>query len=119
MIVTKHLYRFLNQKLQAGISGLTKAITFSYNCAQDNKIKKISIKVDDPVKHHDWPCMPTYSCESLLKIWLQVISGILTAKVTIQHKDDHVPYCDIHIPEEVWQIIDEGITSSFKDVSHD
>jgi len=119
MIVTKCLYRFLNQKLQAGISGPTKAITFSYNCAQDNKIKKISIKVDGPVKHCDQPHMPTYSCESLLKIWLQVISGILTAKVTIQHKDDHVPYCDICIPEEVQQIIDEGITSSFKDVSHD
>ena len=109
----------MNQNLQAGISGLTKAITFSYNCAQDNKIKKNSIKVDNPVKHCDQPCMPTYSCKSLLKIRLQVISGILTAKVTIQHKDDHIPYCDICIPEEAQQIIDEGITSSFKDVSHD
>ncbi len=119
MIVTKCPYRFLNQKLQAGISGPTKAILFSYNCAQDNKIKKKSIKVDDNAKHHDRPHMPTFSCESLLKIRLQVISGILTAKVTIQHKDDHIPYCDVHIPEEAWQIIDEGINSSFKDVSCD
>ena len=65
MIVTKHPYRFLNQKLQAGISGPTKAILFSYNCAQDNKIKKKSIKVDDNAKHHDRPHMPTFSCESL------------------------------------------------------
>src|SRR5260370_34504014 len=102
MIVTKCPYRFLNQKLQAGISGPTKAILFSYNCAQDNKIKKKSIKVDNNAKHCNQPHMPTFLCESLLKIQLQVISGILTAKVTIQHKDDHIPYCDIHILEEAW-----------------
>jgi len=95
MIVTKHPFRFLNQKLQAGVSGPTKAILFSYNCAQDNKIKKKSIKVDDTTKRHDWPSMPTFSCESLLKIWLQVIPG------------------------EAQEIIDAGINSSFKDVSHD
>src|SRR5260370_42613590 len=100
MIVTKCLYRFLNQKLQSGSSGPTKAITFSYNCAQDNKIKKNSIKVDDPVKHHDQPHKRMYSCERLLKIRLQYISGILTAKETIQHKDNHVPYCDINRLEE-------------------
>src|SRR6266481_551875 len=119
MIVTKCPFRFLNQKLQARVSGPTKAILFSYNCAQDNKIKEKSIEVDDTMKHHDQPSMPTFSCESLLKIWLQVISGILTAKVTIQHKDDHIPYCNVHIPEEAQQIIDKGINSSFKDVSCD
>src|SRR5258707_15316374 len=119
MIVTKHPFRFLNQKLQARVSGPTKAILFSYNCAKDNKIKKKSIKVDDAVKCHDWPSMPTFSCQSLLKIWLQVISGILTAKITIQHKDDHIPYCDVHILGEAQEIIDAGINSSFKDVSCD
>ena len=119
MIVTKRPFRFLNQKLQARVSGPTKAILFSYNCAQDNKIKKKSIKVDDAAKRCDRPSMPTFSCESLLKIQLQVISGILTAKVTIQHKDDHIPYCDVLIPGEVQEIIDAGINSSFKDVSCD
>src|SRR5260370_41859795 len=112
MIVTKCPFRFLNQKLQAGVSGPTKAILFSYNCAQDNKIKKKSIKVDDTAKCHDWPSIPTFSCKSLLKIWLHVISGILTAKLTIQHKDDHIPYCDVHIPGQAWEIIVAAINSS-------
>jgi len=61
--------------------------------------------------------MLTFSCLSLLKIKLQVLHGILTAKITLQHKDDHVPYCDIHIPKKVLQIIEEGKDSSFWDVS--
>ena len=42
-IVTKcqHiLNRFLNQKIQSGVPGPTQAILFSYNCAQDSKVKK-------------------------------------------------------------------------------
>jgi len=107
----------LNQKIQSGVPGPTQAILFSYNCTQDSKVKKKSIKSNDVMKHQDQPSMPTFSCGSLLKIRLQVISGFLTAQIILQHEDNHVPYCNIRIPEEAQQIIDAGVNSSFKDVS--
>ena len=44
-------------------------------------MKKKSIKSNDVMKHRDRASMLTFSCGSLLKIRLQVISGILTAKI--------------------------------------
>ena len=67
------LNRFLNhKKIQSGSQPHTSDL-FSYNCTQDTKVKKKSIKSNDATKHWDRPSMPTFSCQSLLKIRLQVI----------------------------------------------
>ena len=116
--VTNSLNSFVNQRLRSGVSGPTQAILFTYNCAQDEKAKKKSIKISDATKCRDRLSMPTFSCKSVLKIKIQIVNGILTGKISLQHHDDHILYCDVHIPNEALEIIRSGKDSSFKDVSH-
>ena len=99
-----------------GIGGPTLAIQYNYQCAQDKDAQKPSRKIDDPTKHRDHLPRPTFECKSHLRIRLQVVNGALTAKIFLNHMDNHVEYCETHIPGYILDIIGLGKDKAIKDV---
>src|SRR5260370_10981600 len=109
--------RYNNKRTLKGVGGPTVAIQYNYQCAQDKDAQNPSRKINDPTKHRDCLLRPTFECKSHLKIHLQVVNGALTAKIFLNHSDNHVEYCDTHIPMHIHNIISLGKDKAIKDVS--
>jgi hypothetical protein len=109
--------RYKDKTLLKGVGGPTTAVQYNYQCAQDKDAQKESKKTNDIAKRRDRLPRPTFECKSHLKIRLQVINGILTAKVILRHEDNHIGYCETHIPRNILDIIEAGKDKAIKDVS--
>ena len=57
----------------------------------------------------------------LLQLWesiyIQVIWGIVTAKIDLKHVDDHIPFRATQLPPDVPKLITENKDKPMKDVS--
>ncbi len=119
LLSTKHATRYKQAKVLTGVHDPTsdlKAYQSIYHCAQDRHHKKGSAKVAKPEKQHDRPTMPTYDCKSHLRIQLQVLNGLLTISIDLKHCDNHIPYCDKFILDDVLIIIKVGGDKEVKEV---
>lgn len=61
--------------------------------------------------------MTRYPCKGILSIYLKQHDGAIWARVTIQHKAQHLKYTDISIPDEICEFITENIARPSTDVS--
>ena len=114
---SKIFNRFHDAVPQKGKEGGLPAIEFCYRCAQDTKSKAKSRKHADMSKHQDCQNMSYFDCESHLNIMLQVVYGVLTAKIDLKHMDDHIPYRATTVPLVDLEWISANRTRSMKDVS--
>jgi hypothetical protein len=119
-VAKHHLYiplRYHDSRPRKGMEGGLAAIEIRYRCAQDKKSQRKSRKHTDVAKHRDRRYMTYFDCRSHLNITLQVISGVLMAKIDLKHADDHIPYCATAIPPKDLQWILTNKTRSMKEVS--
>ncbi|KAF8587588.1 hypothetical protein K439DRAFT_1547853 [Ramaria rubella] len=79
------------------------ATCFSYHCMQNKDWKKISKKCDDPTKQRDTLSMLAFDCNGWLHVTVE--DGNRHAHIKVQHKDDHVPYSVISLPDDVKRLI--------------
>jgi len=99
------------------MKGGSPAIEFCYRCAQDQKAKCKSRKHADETKHRDRRNMTYFECQSHLNIMLQVVFDVPTAKIDLQHMDDHIPYHATSVPPKDLEWISSNQTKSMRDVS--
>ncbi len=109
--------RYHDSRPQKGMEGGSPTIEIWYHCAQDKKSQRKSGKHANVAKHQDHQYMTYFDCQSHLNIMLQVISGVLMAKIDLKHADDHIPYCTTAIPPKDLQWILTNKTRSMKEVS--
>ena len=76
---------------------------FSYYCAQNKHRQAESNKCDNPAKQHDRLSMVVFECNGWLHVTVR--DGVAEVDITVQHKDDHVPYCIIALPQDVKELI--------------
>lgn len=75
-------------------------VRYSYRCAQIECRQKAPKKVDNPEKQRDKVQMASFDCHG----WLMMTINTETPNIIslhLQHKCDHVPYCDVALPEDV------------------
>ncbi|KAG6808563.1 hypothetical protein H0H92_003721 [Tricholoma furcatifolium] len=85
-----HLYQ---QKRTAGIR-------FMYHCTQIDARQHKSQKTQKPnAKRRDKHSMETFDCSG----WLHIVifMGSLVAHIKVMHKEDHIPYWCIDVPDDV------------------
>lgn len=75
--------------------GLTR---YTYFCAQSQSRAKKSQKVDDKAKQWDKESMATFDCQGSLTL---TIGKSNVAEIKLSHREDHIHYCPIDIPDDV------------------
>lgn len=80
-----------------------------FHCAQANTRQHKSKKCfpEDSDKARDKDRMYTFKCDGWLHI--TITDDVDTAFVKYKHEDDHVPYWDIEVPEEIKAFVRENI----------
>jgi len=74
-----------------------------YNCAQGDTRQHKPKKGKTDGKQCDKDQMDTFKCKGWLHI--SVTEGSTTALVKFKHEDDHVPYCNIEVPDGIQEYI--------------
>ena len=79
------------------------ATRFSYHCSQNKHRQHNPKKNEEVAKHRDKLSMATFECDGWLHITVR--DKEVEVEVKVQHKDDHIPYCVISLPEDVKSMI--------------
>ncbi|KAG6826876.1 hypothetical protein H0H92_014080 [Tricholoma furcatifolium] len=78
----------------------TSGIRFIYHCAQIDARQHKSKKTQKPnAKRRDKHSMETFDCSGWL--YIVIFMGSPVANVKLTHKEDHIPYWCIDVPDEV------------------
>lgn len=79
-----------------------------YHCAQSRTTERSSKKVTDKSKQRDKLAMDHFDCKGALTI--TVPKGQFSeVDVSIEHHEDHVPYCNVSLPSEVKVTISDSL----------
>ncbi|KAG6848130.1 hypothetical protein H0H93_003112 [Arthromyces matolae] len=81
---------------------------FVYNCAQLNTRQHKPKKKGEGSKSRDKDCMDTFECSGWLNIRIFDDDPVVFVKLT--HKDDHIPYWTIDVPDETKTFIRENLS---------
>ncbi|KAF8325049.1 uncharacterized protein EI90DRAFT_3157113 [Cantharellus anzutake] len=108
-------WNYHGTKRRSGKKEETPALLFRYRCAQDQYLQR-SRKIADHAKHQDRRTHAFFGCESHLDITLQVIQGLLTARIDLKHTDDHIPYRATHLPPKALELITLNKDKPLKDL---
>ncbi|KAG8894871.1 hypothetical protein FRC00_008347 [Tulasnella sp. 408] len=97
---------------------LKDRFSYTYTCAQDISRQKKSNKIAEPDKRRDKGKMAAFDCRGRIKVSLPKIHLLKDksamgrpshADIIISHNGDHVPYCSVALPDDVKQIIIDGV----------
>jgi hypothetical protein len=76
-----------------------------YYCAQNDKEAAPSLDYDDPERRRRRRAMDRFDCGGYLDITSNA-ANLDEITIRLYHTEQHVPYCDIYIPEDLRKEID-------------
>ncbi|KAJ3496485.1 hypothetical protein NLJ89_g10479 [Agrocybe chaxingu] len=86
----------------------TSATRFTYTCAQ-NRVRQHKPKKGkrNGAKQRDKDRMDAFNCRGWLHMTISEVDTVALLK--LDHKEDHVPYWNIDVPEDVHKLIEENL----------
>ncbi|PPQ86124.1 hypothetical protein CVT25_002759 [Psilocybe cyanescens] len=84
--------------------------THTFTALNSRRQQKPQKKGSIDAKHHDKDCMDTFKCEGWIHITLT--DGDDTAFIKFKHRDDHVPYWNIDVPDEIQSFVHANLSLS-------
>lgn len=88
---------------------------FKFSCAQNKDRQRGSQKADDVEKHRGRIPMFVFDCKGWL--YIGIYGDKQEAEISLQHKDDHVPYCVVSLPADVIKLIANGQSKTISQAS--
>jgi hypothetical protein len=80
---------------------------YMYHCAQSTERQHAPSKTSGSGKQRDKIQMDTFKCHGWLHITLSELDDL--AYIKIDHKDHHVPYVPIDVPEDIKELISKNL----------
>lgn len=84
-------------------------VSYTYICAQSKQYQKKVKKSPDPAAQRDRQRMASFECGGHVVIQVDEQKFSQHVDVTINHNQNHVPYCSVSLPSDVKDLIENSL----------
>ena len=86
-----------------------------FHCAQSKEQQAIAEKIPEQNLQHDCLPMDAFDCHGWLHI--TILDGVSGIAIQVEHKEDHISYCAIAVPEDIKNMIIKRRKESITQIS--